>query len=93
MTPTVTIDSPEATDSARAHHQVTATVASVDGSPAANASVTFSITAGPDTGRTETHTTDAFGRATFQFTNNCTVGTDTVEAALEGKGTATVICT
>ena len=89
--PTMTIEPPEATKPAGTDHEVIATVTSVDGSPAGNVPVTFTVTAGPDAGRTGTETTGAFGRASFTFTNNGTAGTDTIEAtALEGKSTATV---
>ena len=89
--PTITIDPPTATLNTNQPHEVTATVTSVDGSPAANVDVTFVVTEGPDLNITETQTTDGFGRADFAFTNNGSAGTDTIEAsALEGKGTATV---
>ena len=89
--PIITIEPPVATKKAGEAHNVTATVNSADGSPAANVPVTFTITAGPDMVHAGTNTTGAFGRANFQFTNNGSAGTDTIEAAaLEGKGTATV---
>jgi hypothetical protein len=71
---------------------VTATVTSVDGSPAADVPVTFTVTAGPDMDTPpQTIRTDTFGRAPFTFTNNGTAGTDTIEAdALGRKDTATV---
>jgi hypothetical protein len=90
--PTITVEPPTATKKVGESHDVTAIVTSADGSPAANVPVTFTITTGPDTDHKETITTGIFGRAeSFQFTNNGTKGTDTIEAtALEGKGTATV---
>jgi Bacterial Ig-like domain (group 1) len=90
-TPTITIDPPTATTGVSQPHDVTATVTSVDGSPAANVEVTFTVTDGPDLNTTSTATTDAFGRASFTLTNNGTAGTDTIEAAaLRGTGTAKV---
>ena len=89
--PTITIDPPTATTDVNQPHEVTATVTSVDGSPAANVDVTFTVTDGPDSPTTSTAMSDEFGRATFTFTNNGTAGTDTIEAAaLGGKGTARV---
>jgi hypothetical protein len=77
-----------------ASHTVTATVVSVDGSPAAHIPVTFKITAGPDAGVTGTSVADDHGLATYTFTNNGTAGTDTIEAAsLGGSGTATATFT
>lgn len=90
-TPTITIEPPDAKRNVSTEHELTATVTSVDGSPAGNVPVTFTITAGPDKGLAGTSTTGALGRATFPFTNGGTTGTDTIEAeALEGTGTATV---
>jgi hypothetical protein len=90
-TPTITIDPPTATTAVNQPHEVTATVTSVDGSPAANVEVTFTVTDGPDSNTTSTAMSDEFGRAIFAFTNNGTVGTDTIEAAaLGGTGTARV---
>ncbi len=89
--PTITIEPPDANRDVGGAHELTATVTSVDGSPAGNVPVIFTITAGPDKGIAGTSTTGALGRATFPFSNCGTPGTDTIEAAaLEGKGTATV---
>jgi hypothetical protein len=89
--PTITIDPPTAEVDVGETHEVTATVTSVDKSPAANVAVTFRVTDGPDLNNTETRTTNEFGQATWPLTNNGNAGTDTIEAtALEGKGTATV---
>jgi hypothetical protein len=89
--PNITIEPPSATLDTSQPHEVTATVTSVDGSPAANVDVTFVVTKGPDLNITGTETTDGYGRAAFEFTNKGSAGTDTIEAtALEGKGTAKV---
>ena len=89
--PTITIEPPTATLKTSQPHEVTATLTSVDGSPAANVEVTFVVTKGPDSSTTGTETTDGYGRAAFEFTNKGSAGTDTIEAtALEGKGTAKV---
>ncbi len=90
-TPTITIEPPDAKRNVSTQHELTATVTSVDGSPAGNVPVIFTITAGPDKGLAGNSTTGALGRATFPFTNGGTTGTDTIEAgALEGTATATV---
>lgn len=89
--PTITIEPPTATQDLNQPHKVTATVTSVDGSPTANATVTFAVTDGPDLNIAGTEVTDGFGRAAFTFTNNGDEGTDKIQAtALEGKSTATV---
>lgn len=94
-TPTITIAPQTATLRVSEGHRMTAIVTSADGSPAADVPITFTVTAGPDTGTTQqTIRTDASGQASFTFTNNGTAGTDTIEvAALGGKGTATVTFT
>jgi hypothetical protein len=90
-TPTITVEPPDAKRNVSTEHKLTAIVISVDGSPAGNVPVTFTITAGPDRGHAGTSTTGTLGRASFLFTNGGTAGTDIIEAeALEGKGTATV---
>jgi hypothetical protein len=90
-TPTITIDPPTATAEVGQPHVVTATVTSIDTSPAANVAVTFKVTEGPDRNREGEEKTDQFGRATWSFTNNGTAGTDTIEAkALKATRTAIV---
>lgn len=91
-TATITITPPAATEKVNTAHTVTATVIAVDGSPAADVPVTFTVTTGPDTGLpSEVERTNTSGQATFQFTNGGTPGNDTIEAtALGVKGTATV---
>ncbi len=74
--PTVTITPAEATVNVNARHTVTATVISVDGTPAANVPVTFTIISGPDANTTGAETTGPSGQATFAFTNSGTAGTD-----------------
>jgi hypothetical protein len=72
-------------------HTVTATVMSVDGTPAANVSVTFTIRDGPDVNARGALTADSSGHANWTFQNNGNEGIDTIEAAaLGGTGTATV---
>ena len=91
--PTITIVPSNETKSVGNPHKVTATVTSVDGSPAANASVTFTITSGPDVNTTSTvKTADTSGNATFELTNNGTAGTDTIEVTYSG-GTRTAMVT
>jgi hypothetical protein len=89
--PTVVITPAVETRNAAANHTVTATVTSVDSSPAVSVPVTFTITDGPDVNTTGAQTTDSSGKASFTFNNNGTAGTDTIEAAsLGGKGRAKV---
>jgi len=68
------------------------------GSPVSGNSVTFDITAGPDSGKTFTGTTDASGNVPFTFTNTGGAGTDqvvgtTVVSGVTEQGTATVTFT
>lgn len=58
-----------------------------NGVPVANTVVTFTITAGPDAGRTGTATTDASGSASFTFAAPCSSGSsagDTIVATING---------
>lgn len=61
-------------------HTVTAVATSASGSFVPGATVTFTITAGPNTGQTGTDVTDENGEATWTYTSNGTPGTDTIEA-------------
>jgi hypothetical protein len=90
--PTITLNPPAGIAAVNQPHEVTATVTSVDGSPASNVYVTFAVTHGPDSNTTNMVMTDEFGQASFNFNNNGNAGTDTIEAtALGGNGTATVV--
>lgn len=89
--PTITIAPSKQTKPVNSDHEVTATVTSIDGSPAASAPVIFTITSGPDVGKASVEMTDASGTSTFEFTNNGTAGTDTIEVtSLRRTRTATV---
>jgi uncharacterized repeat protein (TIGR03803 family) len=71
-------------------HTVTATVTS-NGVPRSGAVVNFSVTAGPNLGKTGTATTIA-GQASFTYTGSTTAGTDTIRAtSLGATGTATKV--
>lgn len=62
-------------------HTVTATVLGSTGHPLASITVTFSITNGPNAGRTGTGLTDANGQTTFTYLDTVGVGTDTIVAS------------
>lgn len=92
--PTITIAPKTAVLGINAEHTVTATVTSVDGSPAGGVPVIFTVTAGPDISSPWTTPTDLSGQAFFTFENTGTAGVDTIEAAaLGGKDTAAVTFT
>lgn len=71
-----------ATNPVGTSHTVTATVVSSD-IPQEGASVTFTVTAGPNEGETEIGTTDESGQVAFSYTSNGSVGTDTIEASTD----------
>lgn len=52
----------------------------------ADVTVTFSVTAGPNTGKTGTAATNSSGNATFTYTSNGTTGTDTITATATISG-------
>ena len=63
-------------------HTVTAVATSTSGSVIPGATVTFTVTAGPNIGQTGNDVTDANGEATFTYTSNGTAGTDTIRATI-----------
>lgn len=69
-----------------APHMVTATVQDNSGSPVAGTTVTFTVTAGPNTGASGVCSadvsckTDAGGKVSFTYSSNGTGGTDTIKA-------------
>ena len=70
-------------------HVATATVTDNQGTPMANVTVTFAVTAGPNTGQTITATTNAQGIAQWQYQGGTTPGVDTLVATMPA-GAATV---
>jgi phage gp45-like len=61
------------------NHVVTATIKDNTAAPVSGAQVSFTVTAGPNTGSTGTATTDANGVATFAYTSS-SEGLDTIQA-------------
>jgi hypothetical protein len=75
--------SPEtATNPVGTSHTVTAVATAANGAPVAGATVTFTVTAGPNVGQSGTDVTDATGTATFTYTSNGAPGTDTISASI-----------
>ena len=68
-----------ATNPVGTNHTVTTTVTR-DGAPVSGVPVTFSVTAGPNTGTTGTATSNAAGVASFTY-SSATAGTDTIQAS------------
>ena len=75
-------------------HTVTATFTD-GGGVKAGVAITFSVKTGPDSGTTGHGTTNASGNATFTYTNNATLGTDSIVATslTATSNTATVTWT
>jgi len=71
-------------------HTLTATVQDDNGNPVVGKVVTFTVTAGPNAGKTGTATTDATGKAQFSYVGN-TVGTDTIVATFGTVSSTQVI--
>jgi hypothetical protein len=63
-------------------HTVTAVATSTSGSFVPGSTVTFKVTAGPNSGQTGTDVTDANGEATFTYTSGGGQGTDTIVATI-----------
>jgi hypothetical protein len=69
----------EAVNPVGAPHTVTAKVQDDTGAPVVGVTVTFTVTAGPNAGVTDTAVTDANGEATFTYVS-ALEGTDTIQA-------------
>jgi len=68
-----------------ASHTVTATVTDGNGAGASGKTVNFEVVAGPNSGETGSHTTDAAGNAEFTYAATqglAGIGTDTIEACV-----------
>jgi Bacterial Ig-like domain (group 1) len=77
----IKLDPLTATNPVGGSHTVTATVTDSGGNPVAGVTVTFSVTAGPNAGKTGTGVTNAAGQATFTYTDTGGAGTDTLVAS------------
>ena len=81
----ITLTPATATEAVGTNHTVTATVAK-DGSPLAGAVVSFTVSAGPNTGKTGTCTTAANGQCTFTYHDDGGAGTDTILGEFTNNG-------
>jgi|GEM_PF-384136 len=72
--------------------QLTAQIADAAALPLANAGVSFSVTSGPNTGKTAQATSDSNGNAPFSYTS-AQVGSDAVKASLANLTGASVTST
>ena len=78
----LTLSPATATNPVGTNHTVTANATSVANTPVAGATVTFTVTAGPNTGQSGTDVTDGAGNAEFTYTSNGVAGTDTISASI-----------
>ena len=85
----ITLEPPTAQKQVGGSHTVTATVRNSQGGLRQGATVNFSVTAGPNTGKTGTGTTDANGQTTFTYTDTGTGGTDTIQASFVDEASNT----
>lgn len=84
----ITLDPATDTNPTGSAHTVTATVRSATGALAPNVTVTFLVTAGPNTGDTGTGTTDQTGTTSFTYTGDGGGGTDTIQASFTDAASA-----
>src|SRR5438132_5281661 len=80
----LTLSPTSASHPAGSSHTVTATLSS-GGRPVSGATVTFSVTSGPDAGAGGSGVTGGAGQTTFTFTNNGALGTDSILATSGGS--------
>ncbi len=76
----ILLEPPTATLNTGDNHTVTATVVDNSGKPVVGAKVTFSITSGPNAGKSFTATTDANGKASITYSSTV-AGTDQIKAS------------
>jgi PKD repeat protein len=90
ITPTALVLAPAtATNPVGTSHTVTAT-ATANGQPVPGATITFTVTAGPNQGVTGQAVTDANGQATFTYQDAGGAGTDTIVASIGALTSNTV---
>jgi hypothetical protein len=76
----LTLSPATATNPVGTSHTVTAVATSNINTPVAGATVTFTVTSGPNAGTTGPGVTDATGTATFTYTDTGGAGTDQIQA-------------
>lgn len=87
----IKLDPSTATNAVGGTHTVTATVTSTStGSAVSGVTVTFKVTAGPNTGDTGTGVTNSAGQATWTYSDAGGAGTDTIVASFTPIGGAAV---
>ncbi len=80
----IKLDPATATNPAGTSHTVTATLTDINtDKPIVGVTVTFTVTSGPNAGKTGTAVTDASGIATFTYTDTGGAGTDTIVATFQ----------
>jgi hypothetical protein len=82
----ITLDPPTDTNEVGTTHTVTATILDGQGQGVQGIEVTFEVISGPNTGDTNTDTTDSNGEATFTYTGAGGSGTDVIQACYDDNG-------
>ncbi len=77
----IVLDPATATNLPGTTHTVTATVRGDTGAVASGVTVTFTVTAGPNAGRTGSAVTNAAGQAAFTYTGSGGTGVDSISAS------------
>jgi hypothetical protein len=88
VAPTITLAPNTQTQAVGGSATVTATLLS-GGTPVPGVSVSFSVTAGPNGGKTGSGNTNASGQASFTYTDTGGAGTDTVSSSFVDSGGTT----
>ena len=76
----ITLEPATAENEVGEEHTVTATLTDLLGNPITDMTVNFNVVSGPNAGDTGSDTTDTNGEATFNYTGDGGVGTDTIKA-------------
>jgi hypothetical protein len=86
----IVLDPPQAVNDVGTTHTITAIV-QVEGEAVSNTDVVFTVTAGPNRGKTETITSDGNGQAIFTYTGDQGPGSDEIEVSFISPGTDIII--
>ncbi len=93
ITQAISLSPANATNNTGTNHTVTATVVDSNNNPVVNTPVTFTVTAGPNTGANGASNTDANGQASFTYTGSGGIGTDTIQACFVNANNQTICAT
>jgi hypothetical protein len=88
--PALGLTPPFATNPQNTQHTVTAEY-KIAGVPQQGVTINFNVIAGPNTGESGSNVTDQFGKASFIYTGDSGIGTDTIKATAVNQAGAPLV--